>query len=63
MVVHSCTRLGQVGTTWSQSVRDREFLVKMKLKNLEPGDLENEAENKDALEDGSGTESEEEDEM
>lgn len=38
-MIHIHKQLSRAGRVWSQAVRDREFLVELKLKNLEPEDI------------------------
>jgi len=48
-VAHGTITCSKVLATWSQSIRDKEFLVEMRLRNLEPG-LEQEVDKDKGLE-------------
>lgn len=48
-LVHGAYALSKVLGSWSQTIRDKEFLVEMRLRNLEPGqekDTEEQADTK-----------------
>ena len=39
-VIHGILTCSKVLATWSQGIRDKEFLVEMRLRNLEPGQVQ-----------------------
>lgn len=60
---HAVVALSKLVATWSQNIRDKEFLMEMRLRNLEP-DMEQETKSEiEQGEEDDGEEAEEEDEQ